>query len=99
MKKLTEDEQRRWVLLLTIWRDAYQGNPKLFCTKRFQWMDDGFHSDFCEECWNLYMFEHYWLYGLGKYRIWCLADNCVNKDTVEFVLQEHPEWRDKIGEG
>ena len=93
---MTEDQQNRWVVLLRMWRDAVQSDSQLFCTKRFQWIGNGFHSGFCEECWRIAAFEYYWSYGLGKYRFWCIADNCVNEVIMESVLQEHPDWRKLI---
>lgn len=95
---MQEQSKERWAECLRMFLEDIERDVKLFCTKRLQWIDNGFHSDFCRECWNLYMFEFYWEQGLGKYRHWCLADNCVNEDVVEFVLQKHPEWKDTLKE-
>jgi len=88
---MDEYEKYRWVQIISMWRDAYQDNAQLYCTKRFEWIDNGFHSDFCRECWRIYMFEYYWTRGLGKYRFWCIADNCAKKEIVDSVLQNRPD--------
>jgi len=72
---------------------------KWICLKRMELLDDPFRTDFCQECWRIYMQAYYWEKGLFhgmKSYLACAADNIVNIKRFEELIEK---WLEKDANG